>query len=152
MPRGPAVSHAIIRVCRGLNIRRNVGLWRQGVPGCVLIIVHRLLHDSNWPCLNTKQRVQSKILIPRVEKDRAAGHRARRLFRPSVLALFGSQPAPRRQGVEVRIVELFARRLGQSVGEIFFFRRPSEGGGFEDRLRLKKILMRGRSMGELRTA
>ena len=74
------------------------------------------------------------------------------MFRPSVLALFSSQPSSRGQGVEVRIVEFFARRLGQSVGEIFAVRRPSEGGDFENRLRLKKILMCGGGVGEFRTA
>jgi hypothetical protein len=77
--------------------------------------------------LNTEQRRRSKILIPRVRKDCGAGQglaadiQAKRLFRRSVLVLFGSQPSPRRHGVEVRIVEFFARRLSQSVGEIFVF-------------------------------
>ena len=77
---------------------------------------------------------------------------ATQMFRPSVLALFSSQPSSRGHGVEVRIVEFFARRLGQSVGEIFAVRRPGEGASSENRLRLKKILMRGRSTGEFRTA
>ena len=41
---------------------------------------------------------------------------AAQMFRPSVLALFSSQPSSRGHRVEVRIVEFFARRLGQPVG------------------------------------
>src|ERR1019366_1123717 len=66
MLRGPAIADAVLRVRPGgLDIRRKVGLRRQGVPGLLLIVVHWLLHDSNRPHSNTKLPRGSKRLIPR---------------------------------------------------------------------------------------
>src|SRR6185437_4112907 len=57
MLRGPAISYAVVRVRPGrVASYRKIGLRQRGASGWIVIVVHSLLSDSNWPNSNTTRR------------------------------------------------------------------------------------------------